>query len=47
MTVVADAGMMSEANLADVEDTGWSFVIAGKLPERALCDRPSGDGSTP
>jgi DDE family transposase len=33
VTVVADAGMMSEANLADVEDAGWSFVIGGKLPE--------------
>jgi hypothetical protein len=33
VTVVADAGMMSEANLADVEDAGWSFIVAGKLPE--------------
>jgi Transposase DDE domain len=33
VTVIADAGMMSEANLADIEDVGWSFVIAGKLPE--------------
>src|SRR5829696_5779656 len=33
VTVVADAGMMSEANLAEVEDVGWSFVIGGKLPE--------------
>jgi Transposase DDE domain len=33
VTVVADAGMMSEANLADIEDVGWSFVIGGKLPE--------------
>jgi len=33
VTVVADAGMMSEANLKDVEDTGWSFIVAGKLPE--------------
>jgi transposase len=33
VTVVADAGMMSEANLADIEDAGWSFVIGGKLPE--------------
>jgi hypothetical protein len=33
VTVVADAGMMSEANLAEVEDAGWSFVIGGKLPE--------------
>jgi hypothetical protein len=33
VTVVADAGMMSEANLADIEDAGWSFIIGGKLPE--------------
>jgi Transposase DDE domain len=33
VTVVADAGMMSEANLAEIEDAGWSFVIGGKLLE--------------
>ena len=33
VTVIADAGMMSEANLADIEDAGWSFVIGGNLPE--------------
>ena len=33
VTAVADAGMMSEANLAEIEDAGWSFVIGGKLPE--------------
>ena len=33
VTVVADAGMMSETNLAEIEDAGWSFVIGGKLPE--------------
>jgi Transposase DDE domain len=33
VTVVADAGMMSEANLAEIEDAGWSFVIGGKLPD--------------
>jgi len=33
VTVIADAGMMSEANLAEVENAGWSFVIGGKLPE--------------
>ncbi len=33
VVVVADAGMMSEANLKDIEDAGWSFIIAGKLPE--------------
>ena len=25
--------MMSEANLAEIEDAGWSFVIGGELPE--------------
>jgi hypothetical protein len=33
VTVIADAGMMSEANLAAVEEASWSFVIGGKLPE--------------
>jgi hypothetical protein len=33
VTVIADAGMMSEANLADLEDAGWSFIIGGKLPD--------------
>lgn len=33
VTVVADAGMMSEANLKDIEDAGWSFIVGGKLPE--------------
>ena len=33
VTVIADAGMMSEANLADIEDAGWNFVVGGKLPE--------------
>jgi hypothetical protein len=33
VTVVADAGMLSEANLKAVEDAGWTFVVGGKLPE--------------
>jgi hypothetical protein len=33
VTVIADAGMLSEANLAAIEDASWSFVIGGKLPE--------------
>jgi Transposase DDE domain len=33
VTVIADAGMMSETNLAEIEDVGWSFVIGGKLPD--------------
>ena len=33
VTVVADAGMMSEANLKDIEDADWNFVVGGKLPD--------------
>ena len=33
VTVVADAGMMSEANLKDIEDAGWNFIVGGKLPD--------------
>ena len=33
VTVVADAGMMSEANLKDIEDAGWTFIVGGKLPD--------------
>ena len=29
VTVIADACMMSEAKLAEVEDADWSFVIGG------------------
>lgn len=37
VTVVADAGMLSEANLKAVEDAGWSFVVGGKLPSLSSC----------
>ncbi|BEH02291.1 hypothetical protein brsh051_15720 [Brooklawnia propionicigenes] len=33
VVVVADAGMMSEQNLKDIEDAGWSFIVGGKIPE--------------
>lgn len=33
VTVVADAGMMSEQNLKDLEDAGWNFIVGGKLPD--------------
>jgi hypothetical protein len=55
VTVIADAGMMSEANLADIEEAGWSFVIGGKLPEvpyvikqwrQANPNAEPGDGAT-
>ncbi|MDR1768708.1 MAG: IS1634 family transposase [Propionibacteriaceae bacterium] len=33
VTVVADAGMLSEANPKDVEDAGWSLIVGGRPPE--------------
>ena len=33
VTLVADAGMMSEKNLKAVEDAGWGFIVGGKLPD--------------
>lgn len=33
VTVVADAGMLSETNLKDIEDAGWTFIVGGKLPD--------------
>jgi len=33
VTVIADAGMLSEANCKDIEDAGWWFIVGGKLPE--------------
>ena len=33
VTVVADAGMMSEANLEDLEDAGLKFIIGARIPE--------------
>ena len=33
VTVVADAGMLSEQNLKEVEDAGWTFIVGGKLPD--------------
>jgi len=32
ITVVADAGMMSQKNLAALEDAGYGFIIAGRIP---------------
>ncbi len=31
--VVADAGMMSEANLKDLEDAGLRFIVGARIPE--------------
>ena len=33
VTVVADAGMMSEQNLKDLEDAGLRFVVGARIPE--------------
>jgi transposase len=33
VTVVADAGMMSEANCKDLEGAGLSFIVAAKIPD--------------
>jgi len=31
VTLVADAGMISEANMAALEDAGWRFIVGGRL----------------
>jgi transposase len=36
VTVVADAGMMSEANCKDLEDAGLSFIVVPRDPRRPL-----------
>lgn len=33
VTVVADAGMMSEQNLKDLEDAGLKFIVGARIPE--------------
>jgi hypothetical protein len=33
LTVVADAGMLSEANLAAIEGAGLRFIVAARIPE--------------
>jgi hypothetical protein len=33
VTVVADAGMLSEANLKELEDAGLRFVVGARIPE--------------
>ncbi len=33
VTVLADAGMMSEQNLKDLEDAGLKFVVGARIPE--------------
>lgn len=33
VTVVADAGMMSEANCKDLEDAGLTFIVGARIPE--------------
>jgi transposase len=33
VTVVADAGMMSEANCKELEDAGLTFIVGAKIPD--------------
>ncbi|HEY6685776.1 MAG TPA: IS1634 family transposase [Propionibacteriaceae bacterium] len=53
VTVVADAGMLSEANLAAIEDAGLRFIVGARIPEvpyqiaewrRRHPDQPISDG---
>jgi hypothetical protein len=53
VTVVADAGMLSEANLAAIEDAGLRFIVAARIPDipyqvaewqRTHPGEPIGDG---
>lgn len=53
VTVVADAGMLSEANLAALEDAGLRFIVGARIPEvpyqvgewrRTHPGEPIGDG---
>ena len=47
VTVVADAGMVSEANQKAIEAAGLSFILGMQDPARPLRGRPSGGVSTP
>jgi hypothetical protein len=53
VTVVADAGMLSEANLAAIEDAGLRFIVGARIPDvpyqvsewrRTHPSEPIGDG---
>jgi hypothetical protein len=53
VTVVADAGMLSEANLAAIEDAGLKFIVGARIPDvpyqvsqwrRTHPGEPIGDG---
>jgi transposase len=53
VTVVADAGMLSEANLAALEDAGLTFIVGARIPDvpyqvaewhRTHLGEPIGDG---
>jgi len=53
VTVVADAGMLSEANLAAIEDAGLRFIVGARIPDvpyqvsewrRTHPGEPIGDG---
>jgi hypothetical protein len=53
VTVVADAGMLSEANMAAIEDAGLRFIVGARIPDipyqvslwrRTHLGEPIGDG---
>jgi hypothetical protein len=53
VTVVADAGMLSEANLAELDDVGLRFIVGARIPDipyqvkewrRTHPGEPLGDG---
>ena len=43
VTVVADAGMMSEANCKDLEDAGLTFIVGARIP---TCPTRSSSGAS-
>jgi transposase len=46
VTVVADAGMLSEANLAAIEDAGLRFIVGARIPDVPY-QGASGEGRIP
>jgi len=44
VTVVADAGMLSEANLKELEDAGLRFIVGARIRRCALPGRPVAKG---
>jgi len=40
VTIVADAGMVSEANREAIKDAELSYIIGARIPEEPWGDRP-------